>query len=269
MIDWPAKDPAAVADYAIDFASRLVDGETITGRTVTAVAVTKDSDQLAGSVVTAWLSGGAEGDLAKVTVTVTTSGGRTFAELALLPIGGGPVSLARAKGHLHVDWDDVDNDARIAALLRGAVAAVEGYTGRALSPRALVQRFGGFADRQGCERLTLYHDPVIEIVSVDYVDEAGAAQTLAEADYRSVEGEPWSLIPPIDDSFPATEAKRSDAVTVRYMAGYLAGECPADLQIAVLEVLRAVHDGNVEIDPRSGLPAHVVGICWSYKRIVI
>jgi hypothetical protein len=97
-------------------------------------AVDDGADALAGWV---WLSGGAEGTLAKVTITVTTDGGRTYTELALLPIGGGPIDLARAKAHLKVDWDD--DDALIASLSARRGRAIEHRTDRALSPRVFTE----------------------------------------------------------------------------------------------------------------------------------
>jgi uncharacterized phiE125 gp8 family phage protein len=266
MIDWPAKEAAEVADYSVDFASKLADGETIASKVVTATGVTKDSDAIDGTAVKVWLSAGTEGTLAKIVVTVTTSGGRTYTELALLPIGGGPISMARAKAHLRVDWDD--DDALIAAYLRASVGAVERRTDRALSPQAFTE----WAARFPCgyaERLTLARDPISEIISVTYVDVDGAEQELDTADYRSIEGEPWSLIAPVAGSFPATE-ERPDAVRVRYMAGYEAGECPAELQSAVLLMLghlyanrEAVAVGANVVTP---MPFAVDMLCEPFRR---
>jgi uncharacterized phiE125 gp8 family phage protein len=267
MIDWPAKEAAEVADYSVDFATKLAEGETVTGRTVTATGVTKDSDSLVGSVVRVWLSGGAEGTLAKVTITVTTDGGRTYTELALVPIGGGPIDLARAKAHLKVDWDEPANDALIASQLRAAVAAIEHRTDRALSPRVFTEWAPRFPWCAG-ERLTLARDPVTAIVGVTYVDSDGAEQTLDAADYRSIEGEPWSLLAPFAGSFPTTE-ERPDAVRVRYVAGYPAGECPPDLQAAVLLLTghlyfnrEAVNLGNLVTE----LPLGVQYLCEPFRR---
>jgi uncharacterized phiE125 gp8 family phage protein len=266
MIDWPAKEPAEVADYSVDFSAKLAEGEAIASHSVTATGVTKDSDSITGGIVKVWLSAGTVGTLAKVTVTVTTDGGRTYSELALLPIGGGPISLARAKAHLRVDWDD--DDALIAAYLRAAVGAIEKRTDRALSPQAFTEWAPRFPCAYG-EKLTLARDPVSAIVSVTYVDQDGAEQTLDEADYRSIEGEPWSLIAPISASLPSTE-ERPDAVRVRYMAGYNAGDCPAELQSAVLLMLGHLYANReavaVGANVVTALPLAVETLCDPFRR---
>lgn len=267
MIDWTAKEPAEVEEYTHDFADQLSQGETLTGYTVTASGVTKDSDNLTGSVVSVTLSGGQEGALATVAITVTTSAARTLEQVAALWIGAGPIGLARAKAHLNVDWDEPANDMLIAAQLRAAIGAIENRTGRALSPKRFTERGARFPCGYG-ERLTLTKDPVASIVSVTYVDNDGVEQDLDAADYRSIEGEPWSIIAPFGGSFPATE-ERPDAVRVTYVAGYPEGECPPELQSAVLLMLghlymnrEAVNVGNLVTD----LPLAVEWLCNPYCR---
>ena len=72
------KDPAAVLDYAFDWAAWLAAGETITAHTVTVPAgITKDTSAAAAGIVTVWLSGGTVGDAYPVACRVTTSQGRT------------------------------------------------------------------------------------------------------------------------------------------------------------------------------------------------
>jgi uncharacterized phiE125 gp8 family phage protein len=200
--------------------------------------------------------------------------------VALLPIGGGPVDIARAKAHLKVDWDDGDNDALIAAYLRAAVGAIEKRTGRALSPKAFTEwapRFpystGGYYRAPLCsiEKLTLARDPVTAIVSVTYVDVNGVEQTLDPAGYRSIEGEPWSLLAPFGGSFPQTE-ERPDAVRVRYIAGYGAGDCPPELQSAVLLMLGHFYLNREAAiaDSRAAaieLPLGVEALCEPYRRV--
>jgi hypothetical protein len=72
-------DPDAVLDYAVDWASWLPDGDSITSHNVAVESgdVVLDSDNLAGTVVTAWISGGTGGTEATVRFRVTTAQGRT------------------------------------------------------------------------------------------------------------------------------------------------------------------------------------------------
>jgi uncharacterized phiE125 gp8 family phage protein len=277
MIDWPPKGPTEVADYEFDFSAVLAEGEAIATRVVTAAAVTVDSSAIVGidggtdNGVQVWLSGGAAGVIATVTCTIVTDSApaRTFSELAVLPIGGGPIDIARAKAHVKVDWADPDNDTLIAAYLRASVAAVERRVGRPLAPQAFTEWAPRFPWCLG-ERLTLARDPVTTIVSVIYVDSDGAEQALDPAGYRSIEGEPWSLIAPINGSFPQTE-ERPDAVRVRYIAGYEAGQCPPDLQAAVLLMLGHLYLNReavaVGANVVTELPLAVQALCDPFRRV--
>lgn len=71
------KDPQAVLDYSTDWSTWLAVGETITAATVTVpTGLTKDSQTNTGTVVTAWLSGGAVGLTYTVVYHITSSLGR-------------------------------------------------------------------------------------------------------------------------------------------------------------------------------------------------
>lgn len=73
------KDPDAVLDYAIDWATNWLEaGETISSHTVTVPAgITKDSDSESAGTVTIWLSGGTAGSTYRVTCQIVTSSSRT------------------------------------------------------------------------------------------------------------------------------------------------------------------------------------------------
>lgn len=87
MIAWPAKDPADIADYT--WTPDLDAGDTIVAftATVTSGTVTKQgAETKTDTSGTVWLQGGADGELAIITLTITTAGGRTFREGAVLPV---------------------------------------------------------------------------------------------------------------------------------------------------------------------------------------
>ncbi|MRX32806.1 hypothetical protein H5P29_00845 [Aminobacter sp. MDW-2] len=74
------KAPAEVLDYDVDFGRWLPDGDSITSAvavvapgTAVAVTLTEHSDTTAKT----WVSGGADGQTAHITLTITTMGGRT------------------------------------------------------------------------------------------------------------------------------------------------------------------------------------------------
>jgi hypothetical protein len=73
------RDPSSVLDYAFDWTAWLTGGDTITSHTVTAddPALTVDSTDATGTVITAWLSGGVVGSTYAITCHITTTQGRT------------------------------------------------------------------------------------------------------------------------------------------------------------------------------------------------
>lgn len=72
------KDPTAVLDYRIDWASWLADAETITTSTWTAqTGITIDSSSATTTTTTVWLSGGTARTVYTVTNRITTNQGRT------------------------------------------------------------------------------------------------------------------------------------------------------------------------------------------------
>ncbi len=76
MATW-VKDPNAILDYKWDYASWLEPGDTIAAHEVVIVGtVVLGVNSHDDTSVTAWLSGGTEGERARVTVRVTTVDGR-------------------------------------------------------------------------------------------------------------------------------------------------------------------------------------------------
>lgn len=72
-------DPTAVLDYAINWASWLQTGETITASTWTVpagITQTTPAPSFTATTTTIWLTGGTIGATYRVTNHVTTSGGR-------------------------------------------------------------------------------------------------------------------------------------------------------------------------------------------------
>lgn len=72
------KDPDAVLDYTMRWLAWLAEiGDTLSAVSVTAIGVTVDSDVVAGTDHTAWVSGGVTGQVASLTFRIVTFGGRT------------------------------------------------------------------------------------------------------------------------------------------------------------------------------------------------
>jgi len=75
---WITKDPEAVLDYTVDWATWL-GADTITGTPTWTVptGLTKDTQSNTTTTATAWLSGGSVGLDYVVECKITTTGGRT------------------------------------------------------------------------------------------------------------------------------------------------------------------------------------------------
>lgn len=90
--NWKAKDPNEVLDYEHDWSLVLEDGEDVVGLPLAIVDVgdvVVDSSTINGAVQKVWLSGGtvkADEEPEKLTLRITTTGGRTFDEGIYLPI---------------------------------------------------------------------------------------------------------------------------------------------------------------------------------------
>ena len=75
------KDPDATLDYLFDWTDWLASAETISSHTITISptgtgALTLDSSNVAGGIVTAWLSSGVLGTVYAVTCNIVTSDSR-------------------------------------------------------------------------------------------------------------------------------------------------------------------------------------------------
>ena len=80
---WPYKDPDEVLDYTHDWTPRMTEGDAFAGLptcTVVTGDVVVDTVTASGFLQTVWLSGGTADTAVKLTLRVTTTGGRTFEE---------------------------------------------------------------------------------------------------------------------------------------------------------------------------------------------
>lgn len=139
-----------------------------------------------------------------------------------------PITLAEAKLHLKEDLVSVDNDARISALISAARQAVEHSMGRAIMLKTLETTLDEFPDA-----IRLDQPPIVDVISVEYTAEDGAATALSAASYTlDNASEPGWLVPAYGCSWPATQCS-INAVRVRYRAGYSTSGDAATAQSAV------------------------------------
>jgi hypothetical protein len=88
QLRWPAKHPADVLDYAVDWTKPLEElADTIATATWSVPSgLVEGAAGGAGAVRTLWLSGGTAGISYTLTHTITTAGGRTLARTILLDV---------------------------------------------------------------------------------------------------------------------------------------------------------------------------------------
>lgn len=252
-IKWEAKRPNEVRDYEVDWSAFLGE-DTIATSDVTVSGVTLDSDTNDTTSVTVWVSGGTAGTLARVTNTITTTGGRTETEIFTISISTPePISLATAKAHLRV-LDDSE-DSLISCWITTAREWVEDYSGHMLVQREVSQSFDGFSSY-----FELFYRPVVDVDPIAYVDADGADQTLA--DFAQTTGRyPFRVYP---DEQPSIEDNSS--VTVTYTAGYAEGEEPQKLIQAMLILIAGMHANRGSIPDETAKTA--MWLCDQHRKLL-
>lgn len=143
-----------------------------------------------------------------------------------------PVSLAEAKHQTGTDGLD-NHDVYLTSLITAARQVVE----RRLNRSLITTTWNLALDRfpVGVDPILLPMSPLQSITSITYLDTAGASQTWSSAYYRvTVSREPGRVVPIYGQSYPSTYPT-TDAITVRFVAGYGAATAvPAALKSAML-----------------------------------
>lgn len=130
-----------------------------------------------------------------------------------------PLLVDDLRNHLKID--DGEENYLLETWLAAARHEVEIYTGTSLLTQTWLFQIDGFPN---ADSITLPRSPVQSIASVQYVDAAGATQTMSAADY--------SLIAPSDPiggehllalgygkSWPSTRGD-TNSVSISFVAGY-------------------------------------------------
>ncbi|WP_411340315.1 head-tail connector protein [Sphingopyxis sp. J-6] len=186
-------------------------------------------------------------------------------DLSAMPedYGDAVVSLEAAKAHLRVLEDDEDD--LIAALRDAAVQMVENYTGLVLQPRegeaAMVWRAEGLPI--GAGPVSMGCRPVREVLSVTYLDFAGAEQTVDVGTLRIVDQGSIAAAP--GANWPAGVA---GGVVVTFAAGL--DDVPPALVTAVKMFLATLYAQRETIVLRGAAGEITAGfkmLCQPYRRL--
>lgn len=171
------------------------------------------------------------------------------------------LTLAEVKQQCRIAPEDDDDKAFLERCIKAARQLVEGPEGAGLGMMAAPWELS--LDRFPTE-VCIPMGPVIEIVSISYVDMGGAKQTLDPADYQWRKGFLEARIQAAPGaSWPATRDQLG-AVTVKFTAGYPGTEketpelamVPESLRVAML-MLIAHWNENRETSIVGEVPADV------------
>jgi uncharacterized phiE125 gp8 family phage protein len=155
----------------------------------------------------------------------------------IMPPALEPVTLAQAKLHLRVDG--TDEDTLITSLIVAARRQAEHELRRAL----ITQTWELTLDDFPAGDIQLPMPAVLSIVSVKYLDSAGAEQTVSSADYSldAATSPGWVLL--ADDATWPTPGGGANCVKVRFTAGYgpAAADVPANVVAYMLLQIGAMY----------------------------
>jgi uncharacterized phiE125 gp8 family phage protein len=178
-----------------------------------------------------------------------------------------PLTLDECRTHLRVQPYEVDSDgvgthpddALIMAMQAAAREYCEAFTGLSLAQKTYELALDAFPS----EEIEIPTMPVVEIVSVTYVDANGTVQTIDPADYTlDAHQKPSWLLPTIEVDWPVA-GEFVNAVKIRYVAGYgLTSDSeplPYAVRAAVLLMLGHLYANREDTTEKalSGIPSGV------------
>lgn len=178
------------------------------------------------------------------------------------------VSVADAKAHLRVDYDD--DDSLIERLIEAVESHLDGYAGilgRALISQTWQEQFPYFR-----YDMPLRLGPVQSVTSVSYYDNDEALQTASADTYRLHETASRAYLQQRDgQSWPSTYT-RDDAVTITYVAGYGddASDVPAGIVQAALLLVSHWYENREGVAAgisMADVPMAVDALLTPYRRV--
>ena len=158
-----------------------------------------------------------------------------------------PVTLTEAKAHLRVSH--TDEDALITLMIGAATEYVETLLGRSLND----QTWELVLDAFPASEIRIPRPPLIEVVSIRYVDAGGIEQLVDPADYYVDTTSRYGWVVPQGGSLTWPETIDAiNSVRVRFRAGYQSADSPPSENIppsikqAMLLILGAMYENREE-----------------------
>lgn len=155
-----------------------------------------------------------------------------------------PVSLEEGRDHLRVRHED--DDMYIRSLVIAARQAAESHCLCDIGQRTydlLLDSFG--------TRIVLPVCPVISVVEINYIDEAGGSQTLAADQYRTqTNGRITTILPEYSVTWPKTQ-DGFEKVTVSFTSGIVKPD--ESIKSAIKVILKNLFDQRDSNEPSTGV----------------
>jgi uncharacterized phiE125 gp8 family phage protein len=154
-----------------------------------------------------------------------------------------PVSLADAKGHLRVDITDEDT------YIAGLVTAVRENLERMYTTAFITQTWDWYLDAFPASEFYLPIWPIQSVTSIKYTDEDDNESTYSSANYRvDTIGKPGRVTLKSTASWPSDTLKESNAVVVRFVAGYgdNAADAPGPVKQAIKLLVGDLYENREE-----------------------
>lgn len=183
------------------------------------------------------------------------------------PPSGAILTLAAAKLHLRVDH--TDDDTLIQECIDGAIAHIDGYSGRLGRPllsQVWSQSYANFSANPWRLRFADF----ISITSITYFDAANATQTLSSTIYSVLTDEIGPYINLVSGNSYPNVFSRDDAVTVTWVCGYV--NIPADIKVALKMMVAHWYDnrGVIVTEKRlENIPMSVDALLTKYSRVAM
>lgn len=186
----------------------------------------------------------------------------------ITPPAAEPISLAEARAQCRIAADDTAEDSLLAVYIQAARETAEHELGRAL----ISQTWELTLDAFPAGEIKLGKPRVSAITSVQYIDAAGALQTMPSSDYvLDAATEPGWLLPADGITWPDTDDV-VNAVVVRFVAGYGAtsASVPAGVRQWLLLTVGALYAQREAIDATgrvAALPSRFVDRLLDPERV--
>lgn len=183
---------------------------------------------------------------------------------------GEPVSLADARAQLRLPASATDENDLIIGLIAAARERAEAVTGRQLVTATWDDRRDDVCE----DAIVLPKPPLQAVVSVTYIDMAGATQTWSAAEYQvDAPSGPYArkgrLAPLPSATWPIAQSGRFNAITVRFTAGYGAAvNVPSAIKQAMLLMISGWFENREEMTEGhifTSIPLGAIALLTPYK----